>query len=223
MGKCKQCGVAVREAKVCPLCGQVLEAGQGTQAVRLNGYPDIRQKTRILTRIVWFYFFFSIVAGAGLIWINYRTNQEIGWSFICCGALAYLYMTLKYSIVNNTGYVMKILIQTIGAVLLAIWSDKVMGFHGWSLDFVMPSAIILVGILTVILMVVNSANWQSYITVQIFLVLAGGVSVGLYASGLVKHPALSFLAAGMSLVFFVGTLIFGDRRAKSELKRRFHL
>lgn len=221
MSKCDKCGVTVRQARVCPLCGQVLE--QEPFVERLNRYPDIRQRTRVLARIVQAYAFFSVLVGAGLIYVNYTTNRKFWWSLICCGALIYLYITLKYSILNHTGYVVKILIQTIGAVLLAIWADRVMGFHGWSVDYVMPSAIILVGMVTVILMVVNSADWQSYIPVQLFLVAAGVVSVVLSAVQVVRHPLLSVVAAGVSLVFFVGTVIFGDRRAKSELKRRFHI
>ena len=47
----------------------------------------------------------------------------------------------------------------------------------------------------------------------------------LYTSALhiVTHPGLSELAFGISVFLFLGTLIIGDRRARLELKRRFHV
>lgn len=211
---------------MCPLCGQVLETECRTateSASVRNEYPDVRKKTRILSTIVRAYAFFSVLLEIGLIGVNYYTSRQVWWSFICGGAMIYLYITLKYSVQNNTGYIMKIIIQTIGAILLAVGIDFTVGYHGWSVDYVMPSAILLVDVVIVILMFVNSMNWQSYILFQLFMVLTSVVSIGLYLGGVVRHPLLTFLAGGFSLLIFAATLVFGDRRAKAELQRRFHI
>lgn len=223
MNRCRKCGIGVRQGSVCPLCGQVLEIESGEEKPARNVYPDVRKKTKLLSLIVRAFAFFAVVLEVSLIFINYYRSPQVWWSLISGGAMIYLYITLKYSVQNNTGYIMKIIIQTIGAILLSVWIDLVVGYHGWSVDYVMPSAILLVDVVILILMFVNSMNWQSYILFQMFMVLTSVVSIGLYLGGLVRHPLLTFLAGGFSLLIFVGTLIFGDRRAKAELQRRFHI
>ena len=40
---------------------------------------------------------------------------------------------------------------------------------------------------------------------------------------IVTETFISGLAFAVSVLLFLGTLIIGDRRARSELKRRFHV
>ena len=41
--------------------------------------------------------------------------------------------------------------------------------------------------------------------------------------GIVTAPILALLAFAFSAALFLGTLIIGDRRARTELRRRFHV
>ena len=43
------------------------------------------------------------------------------------------------------------------------------------------------------------------------------------AIGVIDFPYIAIVAMGASLFLFLGTLIIGDYRARSELKRRFHI
>jgi len=45
----------------------------------------------------------------------------------------------------------------------------------------------------------------------------------LYVLHIVTRPLLSLIALVSSGVLFLGTVLLGDRRAKNELKRRFHI
>jgi len=105
--------------------------------------------------------------------------------------------------------------------LIAI--DFVNGYRGWSVRYVFPAAIILVDAGILILMCVNRRNWQSYIMWQIFMILCSVVPLVLYAVGIVTAPILALLAFAFSTALFLGTLIIGDRRARTELRRRFHV
>ena len=73
------------------------------------------------------------------------------------------------------------------------------------------------------LMCVNRRNWQSYIMWQIFMILCSFVPIILYLTGIIYVPYLALAALGTSVFLFLGTLIIGDRRARVELKRRFHI
>ena len=72
-------------------------------------------------------------------------------------------------------------------------------------------------------MIVNRRNWQSYMMWQIFMILCSIVPVILIFTGIVTGRLFALIAFAFSLFLFLGTLIIGDRRARVELKRRFHV
>lgn len=227
MRKCKTCHVTILDpTMVCPLCHSVLEADEkeGEQKENKPGmYPDVKEVSRILSFVVKLYAFLAIVVEAGLIAINYFTYKGIWWSAISGIAILYFYITLRYSIQKNSGYLRTILIQMIGAVLLAVAIDMIVGYRGWSVNYVLPSAILLMDLAIVILMLVNLDYWQSYILLELLTLLLSLMTLIFWWTGIIENPVVAVVAAAVSGVLFVGTLIFGDRRAKNELKRRFHM
>ncbi len=72
-------------------------------------------------------------------------------------------------------------------------------------------------------MFLNRRNWQSYIMLELFMILLSLLPIILILTGIVTETFISALAFVVSVLLFLGTLIIGDRRAKSELKRRFHV
>ena len=114
-------------------------------------------------------------------------------------------------------------VQVIGAVLLVIAVDNIVGYRGWSVNYVVPGAILLLDVTIIVLMLVNMANWQSYLLMQICTVLVSIAGLVMWYFGVINRPVLSIIAAAVSSCLLLATLIFGDRRAKNELKRRFHV
>lgn len=222
MRKCKNCQVKILdETLVCPLCSSVLE-GEGEEGY-VPMYPNVKNKVRALNLIVKIYTFLAIILEVTLIIVNVRTFHAVWWSAISGIAILYLYITLRFSIQKNKGYRRTILIQVIGGTLLTIAIDYIVGYRGWSVNFVVPSAILLLDLAIFILMMVNKSYWQSYIMMQIFTVLLSIMVLIFWNRGIIWHPVVSIVAASVSAALLLGTLIFGDRRAINELKRRFHL
>lgn len=232
---CRNCHITILDSTlVCPLCNSVLEEAkaspgqpreEGTDvgSDRPGMYPDVKAAVRKLNFVVQLYTFLAIVIEAGLIVINYMTFRQIWWSAISGVAILYFYITLRYSIQKNSGYLRIILTQIICGALLTIVVDWIIGYRGWSVNFVVPSAILLIDLAVGILMLVNQTNWQSYILLELLTVIFSIVVLILWKTGIIVYPVVTFIAAAVSFVMFVGTLIFGDRRAKNELKRRFHV
>ncbi len=223
MNKCNKCNIEVMDDSiVCPLCNTVLDRDE-ENSKQINVYPDFIDEDRIFNLVMRIFVFCSILIGAVLVTINYLTFSKIWWSAICIGAMVYLCITLKYSVQRNSNYIMKLIIQTIGAILLTILIDNIIGYRGWSVNYVLPSAIILVDIGIAIMMILNSTSWQSYILFQIFMIFTGFVSFVMYELNVITYPIMTFIALGVSLLFFLGTIILGGKRATTELKRRFHV
>lgn len=222
MKRCNQCKVQVADYKmICPLCQTALETI--SEEKREPMYPEIKfdvHKYHIITRI---FMFLSVVLGGVLIVLNYMTYDGIWWAFISTGIIIYAWLTLLFSIQHNTNPAAKILVQILAAQGLCLLADFVLGYRGWSVNFAIPVIILIANGAMLVLMIVNFMNWQSYILFQIEYVVFSLISVALYFMGVVTKPKFTFLAVGSSILILAGTMIFGDKKAKNELKRRFHL
>lgn len=220
MSKCRQCRVEILdETERCPLCGSVLEPTIEVE----NMYPDVRVKARKLMFLSRIYLFLIIVVEAFLININYFTDSTVWWSLITGLALLYSYMVIRFAILGKAGYRTKTVILTALAILMVVAIDFLVGYHGWSVNYVLPSGIILIDIGIIFLMIFNRRNWQSYLMWQIFMILCSIIPIILWLVGVVTEPLAAGTAFLLSLFLFLGTVIIGDRRARVELKRRFHI
>lgn len=223
MRRCKKCNVEILdETTVCPLCKNVLEETEEPEITAV-GYPDVTQTVKKLNFVVRLYSFLAIVTEVALIIINYLTFHGLWWSAITGISILYFYITLKYSIQKNSGYRSVIWVQFIGAVFLVIAVDNIVGYRGWSVNYVVPGAILLLDVTIMVLMLVNMVNWQSYLLMQICTVLVSIVCLVMWHFEVITRPMLSIIAAAISACILLATLIFGDRKAKTELKRRFHI
>ena len=220
MSRCKQCNVEILdETERCPLCHSVLEKTVEVE----NMYPNVRTMTRRLALLSRIDLFVAILVEALLIYLNVLSDSEMFWSAIPGLAMLYGYLVLRYAILGKSGYKGKIIVLTLIAILMVVAIDFVVGYRGWSVNYALPSAILLVDAGILILMCINRRNWQSYMMWQIFMILCSVVPLVLYAVGIVTAPLLALLAFAFSTALFLGTLIIGDRRARTELRRRFHV
>lgn len=220
MSRCKQCNIEVLdETERCPLCNSVLE-----QTVEVeNMYPNVRIMTRRLMLISHIYLFCALLTEALLIYLNVVGESKVYWSAITGLALFYGYMLLRYAILGKSGYKSKITVLMLIGILMMVVIDFVVGYRGWSLNYALPSAILLIDVSILVLMFCNRRNWQSYMMWQIFMILCSIVPLVFYAAGIVTVLLLGEIAFAFSTFLFLGTLIIGDRRARTELKRRFHI
>lgn len=220
MNRCVKCNVEILDnSQTCPLCHHVLSR-QGDEGI--NTYPDARVAVRKFRFTENLLLFLSIVAETILIYIDYLTGDGINWSLIPGLGLIYANVVMQLAIVGKSGYMVKTLSLVVLAVASLFGIDYLTGYHKWSLEFSFPSAILLLDLAVLILMIVNHRNWQSYMMVEIFTIVLSLVPVILLAAGVIQFPYLAIIALGTSVFIFLGTLILGDQRAKSELMRRFH-
>lgn len=221
MNRCGKCKVGIYDDTVkCPLCNNVVTRDDKNIGAM---YPDISLKIRKIDHAIKIFIFACVIAEMLLGIINYYSYNGLWWSAICGGAMIYLCFTLKYTVQHNSGYMSKLIAQTIGAIALAVLIDFILGYQGWSVNFAIPCTIILVNIAIVVFMIVNSLNWQSYLPFQIIMIGISIVTIILIFCHIVTYPILTIVAATTSLGLFTGTIIVGDRKAITELNRRFRI
>lgn len=215
-----QCKIEVLdETERCPLCDTVLE--QTTEME--NMYPDIRVRSRKLVMISKIYLFLTVVFD--IIAANVCVFFEMqSWIFIIIGlALLFGYIVIKYAILGTSGYMAKTVVLTVIAVIMFVAIDFSAGYRGWSVNYVFPAGILLIDVGIIVLMIINRKNWQSYLMLQIFMVICSEAAIALSALGVITNVIVSVAALDASLLLLIGTVIIGGRRARVELKRRFHI
>lgn len=221
MGGCRQCNVDIcDDTQICPLCRCVIE----WEGEMEDSYPDIRLRARKLNLAVRIFLFLAILTEVLLVYLNWRFFPEIRWSVISGVGLAYLWFIARFAVLNdNAGYRLKFLTLTFLGILYVILIDCVIGYRGWSVNYVLPSALLFVDAAILIIMFLNRRSWQSYIMLELFMIVLSMLPFVLMFFGIVTEVFLNGLALAASVLLFLGTLIIGDRRAKSELRRRFHV
>ena len=219
MSKCRYCQIEILDGTgLCPLCRSTLEPGETKESM----YPDVRVKTKKLALACRIYLFCAIVLECIFVLLNALLEHQLWWCIITALALLYVYLLLRYALLGTGGYQSKTFVLTLLAVLSAVACDFVTGYRGWSVDYVLPCGILFIDIAAIVLMAVNHRNWQSYISVQLLMILCSLIPAGLYISGLERNVFFAFAPLVFSAFLFLGTMIIGDRRARLELKRRFH-
>lgn len=189
-----------------------------------NMYPDIRFRSRNLHLAVRIFLFIAIIVEVLLVYLNQKFFHGVWWSFITGAGFAYIYFVARFVILNdNAGYRSKLLTLTFFGVAYVILIDYVIGYHGWSVNFVLPGGLLFVDTAIVLLMFINRRNWQSYIMLEIFMIILSAIPLLLMKFDIVTETLISGIAFSVSIFVFLGTLIIGDRRARVELKRRFHV
>lgn len=221
MRTCLKCNIKIADhTDVCPLCHQVLKQDAPTGEAR---YPEIekkRQRMKTAVRICWLAAIAAFVV-LRILAVNLQFARP--WDWMVGGCLLYLMMTFHVSFLGRRGYQFKMVIQTVTALLLVILIDAILGFNGWSVNYVLPTVFVLIDVAVLILMIVNSRNWQSYLPIQILVILFSLAGVVLYRVGIIQSwMPVSFGFAVVCLIF-LGTLLVGGGRAIQELRRRFHI
>lgn len=220
MNKCNYCNVFIKDdTERCPLCGGVLEGDEKGEDM----YPNVLKKEKAISFVFRLMLFIAIVSIVTSIGISISTGVSVKWSLLVAFAFLYVLLILYMFVRENAGYRVRMYGIVAGGVVLLIIIDYVCGWHGWSLDFIFPSAIILMDIALIVLMIVNNRNWQSYIILMICMVPISVIPIILYAMGVITIPYITQVAFALSLFMTLGVIIIGGPRAKQELYRRFHI
>lgn len=221
MSKCKQCNIRILDkTHVCPLCKCVVEQEEQMK----NVYPDIRFRTKKLHLAVRIFLFIAIMVEVFLVYMNWKYQPEFWWSGITGAGFAYVYFVARFAVLNdNAGYRAKFLTLTFFGVLYVILIDYIIGYHGWSVNFVLPGGLLFVDVFIIISMLINRRNWQSYIMLEIAMIFLSAIPLILMQFDVVTENFISGVAFAGAVLLFLGTLIIGDRRARNEIKRRFHV
>lgn len=220
MKKCNFCNVEIKDnTDHCPLCGGVLEGDNPG----FSTYPNVLKKEKAISFIFRLTLFLSIIASIVCIAVNISTGVSVAWSVIVSLSFLYVLLILYLFVRENAGYRVRVFGIAAAGVGLVVAIDCILGFNRWSVNYVVPSAILLMSFTFLLLMLINRRNWQSYLIIHILILIISIVPIILYFLDIITVPYVATAAFGVSFVITLGIIILGGPRVKSELYRRFHI
>lgn len=220
MAKCHNCNIEILDvSEYCPLCRNVLEKDETLENMYPNGHISMR-KLNLFARI---YLFSIIMIEAVLVLLNFVLATKIWWSAITGLGLMYSYLVLRYAIIGKSGHRIKAFVLILLGILSALAIDFVIGYRGWSVDYMLPAGILMMDAVILICIFINRRSWQSYIMWLIFMLICSLLPVTLFMNQFVNHWYLAFAPAFFTTAILLGVLIIGGDRALDEIRRRFHM
>lgn len=209
---------------MCPLCRGVVDSGMGDMRDRSKpGYPDVYMSIKRMQFVCRLVLFVSVLAEGILVLINYLTYSGIKWSVVTGVGLFYICFTLIYSFRPNKSIQKKLMVQLVVLFFAFVAVDEAIGYRGWSITLAIPSAVMVMDLTLIIFMIINHRNWQNYILASVVLFLISVIMLLFSLTGVTEFNLLTIIAVAVTGFFLLGTVVFGDRRAENELKRRFHI
>ena len=224
---CDKCAVSVSGSfEKCPLCQHILTGEKGENQNEYDEYetfpfiPFEIHKHSFLFRLLQLCSAAVVIASFT---INWMLPQSGFWSILVIVGVACVWLSLAIAIRKRHNILKNLTYQvTVISILSVLW-DVFTGWHGWSVDFVIPIAFVSAMSVTAILAHILKIQTATYIIYSFLLMLYGIIPVVFVLSGLSAIIYPSLICVACSLFSFAALLIFEGRNMIEELKRRFHL
>ena len=240
MQYCPKCKIIIRGRKrCCPLCqGALLERQDlARQNVSLADYcidedlsdeeldatfPVIRKRrvtSHLLFRIATF---LAVAAEIVAIALMFLAGESLPWMpILMVGVLiawADLVVTLYYR--NN---ILKILtVEVILSIGVALWVDALTGWHGWSVEWMIPMTLVGLAVVTIVIGRARGLKTGEYVMYLIFDAVLALLQMIPIHLGLNTRPWAAVMSIAAFLILAAAVVIFRFRELKSATERVFN-
>ena len=218
---CKHCKVELSgNPQQCPLCqSKPVRQPDGSAEV----FPAITKQDAPSRRVLAWIAFGTVSAAVICIAINLILPAGGGWSVFVAAGIASLWFSFYLTLKKRKNLPKNILWQVGSISLLAYLWDRFTGFHGWSIDYVLPSLCTCAMIAVSFVAKIRRLHIQEYILYLVMVCILGVVSFVLLAVGAVQVVIPSAICFASSVIFFASLLFFQGKALWAEIQRRLHL
>ena len=189
-----------------------------------NDFPGCSQKEKKAEqRIVQIFNFVCIAAAILCGMINYLTREKLDWFWFAAAGCFCGWLIVAVAYAKRRNILKNEILQLILVTIIAVLWDKYSGWHGWSLDFVLPfGALAILGSIP-ILVKVQKLEKEEYLFYLVQAAFAGLVPLLLMVFNLIRFPYPSVVCAGVSLLVFAGMFIFNSKDTIREFQKKLRL
>lgn len=218
---CSKCGVHMRTYQTrCPLCQGAL-----TGAFEENGqiFPRVGRDEIWMKALIKIAAFCSLVAVAVCIGANLYLHRVGGWSLFVIAGIGSFWLSFAVVLKKKDNIHKTIVWQTVIISGMAVLWDIFTGFHGWSVDFVIPVMCICAMIAMSVIAQITKLHIEDYMIYVIIDSCLGILSATLIILDIIHFILPSVICITASIISLGTLFIFEGRAMRTELRRRLHL
>ena len=151
------------------------------------------------------------------------TPERYWAAFVAAGALSMWFALAvgylkRHNLLKNAMW--QLLVVTIGCIL---W-DLCTGWHGWSVNYVLPGVCMIIQISMMIISKIQSHSPREY---MIYYVMAAGYGILLpfilLLTRVITFTAPAVVCVGFSFLFLLALILFKGREFKEEMHKKLHV
>lgn len=192
--------------------------------VQKNDFPGYHEKPSRRALMGLKIFSFTCTAAVVICWmLNYLVTFGRWWAgYVTAGVFCtWLLVMVGYRKRRNPlkNGMWQLIIVTVGSLL---W-DLFTGWQGWSVDFVIPLAILVNMLSMVIISVAGKMEVSEYLFYLVQAGACGLIPFILLAAGAAAVPYPSVICSGVSLLFLLGLVIFKWKDFVREVQKKFRV
>lgn len=221
MRYCSSCKVTVTGAKErCPLCHNPLS---GEPAPETEVYPQLpppRYSLHLLNKLV---SLSAVVAIVVCLAVNWMFPSSGWWSLFASAGIISVWITTAVGISQRRNIIKNITWQLFLLSAFTVLMDLLVGWRGWSLDYVLPCLCVASMASMIVLSLAMHMPPNEYLFNLVLAAVYGVVPVIFLVTGLVNVIYPSIICAACSVIIVASLCIFEGGSIQRELKKKFHI
>lgn len=220
MKYCDNCKVDVAtNDRACPLCQSQLTGEYDLPEVYLK-LGTVDQSHKNFLSIIRF---LLVTVMALSLLFNIFFPQSGAWSILVISAVACVWIWLHIAVRRRRGILKRLFDQVLVISALSIFWDYLIGWQGWSLNYIVPGVFICAMLTVSVLSVVLKISASDYIVYAVLLIIFGVVPAILLLTDLVNSPYVAVTCLCVSVLLLSKLLIFDWSVLHHEIQKRLHM
>ncbi|MCR5747227.1 MAG: hypothetical protein K6G03_05925 [Lachnospiraceae bacterium] len=226
MNYCPKCEIVIRGNKnCCPLCqGKVTEVPKDKdnfETAVIESFPVMERKVSSFTFIKLVTFLFiALEICFGM--LHMLLKEDAPWVSLVMLGIFVGWVDVLVTMYVRFNIIKLLTIEAYVASVINVYVDYMTGMHGWSLAWVVPSILFVLGILTIVIaeyLKLRPSEFVSYLALDTIVSLLQFIPIH-YELNPIVLPAM--ICSVCYLILMAAILVFRAKDLKTALGRRFN-
>ncbi len=222
MPKCASCGINVTgERHLCPLCGRVI--GEATEET-FDAFPRVplHMRYNLILKISTFTMILAIIV---INIINYLFIPDLAIYVPLSLGVVCAWLIINVGFQKRKNIPKNIMYEAVLSMILCIIWDKLTGWIGWSIDYVLPVTSAALVLFYFIMGIVDKRRLTAYVGYLVLSEIGIAATTVLLFIGVFDGISIYFaaLSVAVGLTLLIAQMIFRGKSFFSELYRWLHI
>lgn len=221
MRYCSSCQVTVTGARMrCPLCQNLLTGDIAPETEVFPRLPAPRYSRQLLYKLISLAAIVSMVVCAA---VNWMLPEHGAWAVFACVGILGAWVTTAVGISQRRNIIKNITWLLFLISALTILLDRMIGWLGWSLDYVLPCLCVASMASMIVLSLAMHIPPNEYLVNLVLASAYGVVPLIFVLTDVVRVIYPSVICVAVSVIIVAWLWIFEGKGIRRELKKKLHL